>query len=269
MPMAHIECHDDNATIDNTELVVFRKANPDEARAQFWQRIVRDSEDGAVVEASISIEVECAPAAITVARARPAMCRPVDPNRPLKGSFWSSVDLVDEGLGVPRECEHHVLNRYRAVEYECNTLASPAFGDVFCKPRDHEEQPFVRRVLQSPEVQATSVSMGPPPDVDLEVKPRSLTSIFEASGDSRYTASVVVEASEALGSRLVKRDREGSGKAEEANGTDKMVVDHTKGDPSTDEAEDVKHEEEDDEEEQGSKRARTKVVGDEAKGSAG
>ena len=40
MPMAHIECHDNNATIANTELV----ANPGETRAQFWQRIVRGSE---------------------------------------------------------------------------------------------------------------------------------------------------------------------------------------------------------------------------------
>ena len=130
------------------------------------------------------------------------MCNPVDPNRPRnlgrKGSFWSSIDSIAEGLGVTRECEHQVLNRYRAVEYECNTLASPSFGDVFCKPRDREEQQFVRRVLQSPEeVHATSVSMGPPPgksqDVDPEVKPRSLSSDFEASGDSGYAASVVVD----------------------------------------------------------------------------
>ena len=88
MPMAHIECHDGNVAIDNTELVVFRKANPDETRAKFWQRIVRDSEDRAVVEAtrkeSNSVEVACAPGPITVARARPANCRSVDPNRPLK-----------------------------------------------------------------------------------------------------------------------------------------------------------------------------------------
>ena len=31
--------------------------------------------------------------------------------------------------------------------------------------------------------------MGPPPDVDLEVKPRSLTSVFEGAGDSGYAAS--------------------------------------------------------------------------------
>ena len=51
MPMAHIECHDDCATIDNTQLVAFRKADSAETRAQFWQRIVRDSEDRAVLEA--------------------------------------------------------------------------------------------------------------------------------------------------------------------------------------------------------------------------
>ena len=105
MPMAHIGCHDDEATIDNTELVVFRKANPTETRAQFWQRIVRDSEDRDVVEAREpnSIEVECPPGAITVARVRPKMCNAADPNRPLKGPFWSSIDSVVEGLGVTRE----------------------------------------------------------------------------------------------------------------------------------------------------------------------
>ena len=41
MPMAHIECHDDEgATIASTELVVFRKSHPTETRAAFWQRIV-------------------------------------------------------------------------------------------------------------------------------------------------------------------------------------------------------------------------------------
>ena len=70
---------------------------------------------------SNSIEVECAPGAIAVARARLAMYKSVDPNRPLKGSFWSSIDSKDEGLGVTRECEQQVLNRYRAVEYEGNT----------------------------------------------------------------------------------------------------------------------------------------------------
>ena len=215
---------------------------------------------------SNSTEVECAPGAITVARARPAMCRSVDPSRPLKGSFWSSVDAIVEGIGVTRECVHQVLNGCRAVEYEGNTLASPAFGDMFCMPRDGEEQQFLRRVLQSPEVQvqATSVSMGPPPDVDL--KPHSLTSIFEASGDSGYTASGVVEALEASGSetRSVKRDRAGAGKTEEADGADTMVVDSVKVDSSIKEVDDVKQEEEGDEEEQGSKRARTTVVVDEA-----
>ena len=79
---------------------------------------------------SNSVEVECTPGSITVARARPVNCRSVDPNRPLKGSFWSSIASKVEGLGVTRECEHIVLNRYNAVEYEGNTLASPAFGDV-------------------------------------------------------------------------------------------------------------------------------------------
>ena len=144
---------------------------------------MRDNEDRAVVEArkSNSIEVECAPGAITVARARPTLCKVVDPNRPLKGSFWSSIDSRDESLGVTRQCEHRVLTRYKGVEYEGNTLASPAFGDVICKPQDREELQFVRRVLQSPqEVHATSVSIGPPPgksqDVDLDVKPQSLNS---------------------------------------------------------------------------------------------
>ena len=98
--------------------MVFRKANPDETRAQFWQRIVRDSEERVVVEAreSNSTEAGCAPGPITVARARPAMCKSVDLNRPLKGSFWSSVDSIVEGLSVTRECEHQVLNRYKTVD---------------------------------------------------------------------------------------------------------------------------------------------------------
>ena len=83
--------------------------------------------------------MECAPGAITVARARPALCEPVDPNRPLKGSFWSSIGARDDGFGVTRECEHQVLTRYKAAEYEGSTLASPAFGDVLYKPRDREE----------------------------------------------------------------------------------------------------------------------------------
>ena len=59
--------------------------------------------------------------------------------------------------------------------------------------------------------------MGPPPDVGLEVKPRSLSSDFEAPGDSGYAASVVVDASEDSGHRQVKRDREdGLGKAGDA-----------------------------------------------------
>ena len=58
MPMAHIKCHDEGATIDNTELVVFRKSHPSETRAAFWQRIVRDSEDRAAVEAKESNSVD-------------------------------------------------------------------------------------------------------------------------------------------------------------------------------------------------------------------
>ena len=58
MPMAHIECHDEGATIANTELVVFRKSHPSETRAAFWQRIVRDSEDRAAIDAKDSNSVE-------------------------------------------------------------------------------------------------------------------------------------------------------------------------------------------------------------------
>ena len=67
-----------------------------------------------------------------------------------------------EGLGVTLECEHIVLNRYNAVQYEGNSLASPAFGDVYCSPGDVEERQFVRRVLQSP---VAGETMGPPDPV--------------------------------------------------------------------------------------------------------
>ena len=76
MPMAHIECHDDNATIVNTELVVFCKEHLGETQAAFWQRFVRDSEDW-------SDQVKCASGSITVARACPDHCSSVDPDRPL------------------------------------------------------------------------------------------------------------------------------------------------------------------------------------------
>jgi hypothetical protein len=138
--MVHIECHDVKATIANTEVVVFHKAHPDETRASLWQRIIRDNEDMA---SSRSVKSKCASGSITVARARPDRCKPVDPNRPLQGSFWSGSDLHAEGLGVTRECEHIVLNRYTAVLYEGNTLASPAFGDAYCSLRDVEELQFV------------------------------------------------------------------------------------------------------------------------------
>ena len=142
MPLAHIKCHNDGAMIDNTELVVFCKAHPSETRAAFWQRIVRDSEGR-------TDQVECASGSITVARARPVHCSSVDPNRPLKGLFWSGISSQAEGLAVTRECEHIVLNRYNAAQYEGNNLASPAFGDVYCKPQDAEELQFVRRVLHA------------------------------------------------------------------------------------------------------------------------
>ena len=93
------------------------------------------------------------------------------------------MDSRGECPGVTRECEHQVMTRCKAAEYEGSTLASSAFGDVynvmFYKPQDREELQFVRRVPQLPEeVQAASVTMGPPPgksqDADIEVKPRSL-----------------------------------------------------------------------------------------------
>ena len=189
MPMVHIECHDDKATIENTELVVFRKEHSGETRAAFWQRIVRDSEDR-------SEQVKCASGSITVAKARPSRCKSVDPNRPLRGSFWSSAASQAEGLGVARECEHIVLNRYNAIRYKGNTLASPAFGDVYCKPRDADEPQFVQRVLNQARA-ATIEVMGPPPPA--EVKPRSLSASFGASADSAYQESVVVEAPDASG----------------------------------------------------------------------
>ena len=84
---------------------------------------------------------------ITVVRARPALCEAVDPYRPLGVSFWRGAGSHDANLGVVRECEHQVLARYRSVECEGNTLTSPAFGDVYCRPRDEEEYHFKRRVL--------------------------------------------------------------------------------------------------------------------------
>ena len=261
MPMAHIECHDDEATIENTGLVVFRKAHSAETRAQIWQRIVRDHEDRAVVETRESNSIEdCAPGAITVARAHPALYKAVDPNRPLKGSFWSSIGSRNASLGVTRECEQQVLTRYKAVEYEGNTLASPAFGDVVCKPRDREELHFVRRVLEAQpappdELHASSASTGPPPGkpqgVDPEVKPRSLNSAFEASGNSGYAALVVVESSDGSESRPVKRDGGVLEKAGNAEAAEALVLEPERGDTSTDEGEE---EDEDDEEDQGSKR---------------
>ena len=62
----------------------------------------------------------------------------------------------------------------------------------------------------------------------------------------------------------MKRDRDGSDKAGDAEGSDTMEADPTKGDSSTEEVDEVKNEDEDEEEEQGSKRARVAVVGDEA-----
>ena len=185
MPMVHIECHDNRATIDNTEAVVFRKVNSDETKASFWQRILHDSEDQ-------SGQVQCASGSIVVARARPLACNSVDPNRPVQGSYWSSAASQDESLGVARECEHIVLSKYNAARYEDNSITSPAFGDVFCQQRDKDEVQFTKRVLlTSP---ATS-EMGPPPPVD--VKPRSLSESFAGSADSAYQASVVLEAADA------------------------------------------------------------------------
>ena len=191
---------------ENTEVVVFRKEHSEETRAAFWQMIVRDSEDR-------SEQVKCALGSIVVARARPSRCKSVDPNRPLQGSFWSSAASQAEGLGVARECEHIVLSKYNAAQYEGNIIASPAFGDVYCKQRDSDEVQFVKRVLlTSP---TTSEVMGPPPPA-AEVKPRSLNESFGASADSLYQESVVVEASDAsdgTGSRQVKRERDGANKA--------------------------------------------------------
>ena len=166
-----MECHSGDATISNTELVVFRKANAEEARAQFWQRILRDEESasGNHARASRAIEVACAAGAITVARAHPASCEATEPSRPLGGSFWSGAGSRGANLGV--ECEHQVLARFRAVEYEGNTLTSPAFGNVYCMPRDKDEHQFQRRAFKEHpgpescpklEVKACSGAMGPP-----------------------------------------------------------------------------------------------------------
>ena len=63
---SHVQCGVSvEATISNTELVVFRKASAEEtrARAQFWQRILRDEGSASgnhVKKASGTIEVECA-----------------------------------------------------------------------------------------------------------------------------------------------------------------------------------------------------------------
>ena len=66
------------------------------------------------------------------------------------------------------------------------------------------------------QVQASSVSMGPPlgksQDAEPDVKPRSLGSTFEASGDLGYASPVAVEASAGPGARSVKRERDGTGK---------------------------------------------------------
>ena len=282
MPMAHIEIHDENATIWNTELVVFRKLHSDETRAAFWKRIGRDSEDRASQEAqsSNSVHVECAPGSITVARARPGNCKPVDPNRPMRGSFWSSSSSRSEGLGVARECEHTVLNRYNAVKYEGNSLASPAFGDVYCRPSDAEERSFVKRVLQSPPVAVET--MGPPPSpADLGGKPRSLSGEFgdaDSSGaaDSGYTESVVMVAAERADPQQeetgVKRERgANSGKAGPVVGdkpdmSEEDEKETDQGTSSTEEVVQVGGDDEDDEEEQGAKRARVaEVVDDVAK----
>ena len=166
---------------------------------------MRDSEDR-------SEQVKCASGSITVARARPSCCKSVDPNRPLQGSFWSSAASQAEGLRAVRECEHIVLSRYNAAQYERNNLASPAFGDVYCKQRDSDEVQFVQRVLlTSP---ATSEVMGPPPPA--EVKSRCLSASFGASADPLYQESVAVGASDAsdgTGSRQAKRERDGANKS--------------------------------------------------------
>ena len=53
----------------------------------------------------------------------------------------------DANLGVVWECERQVLARFGPVEYKGDTLTSPAFGDVYCRPRDKEEYQFKRRAL--------------------------------------------------------------------------------------------------------------------------
>ena len=123
----------------------------------------------------------------------------------------------------------------------------------------------MRRVLQSPE---GSETMGPPPSVALEGKPRSLSGAFGASAGSGYTASVAVDASDESGSRQVKRERDGSGRAGDAEESG-MVEDgpgDAEGGSSTEEVDQGEAGEEEDEEEQGAKRARVAVVpvGDEA-----
>ena len=228
------------------KLVVFRKEHSGETRLAFWQRIVRDSEDQ-------TEQVKCASGSITVARARLDRCKSVIPSLPLQGSLWSSAASQAEGLGVARECERIVLNRYNAAQYEGYTLASLAFGDVYCKPRDSDELQCMQRVLQSPV--ATSEVMGPPPPA--EVKPRSLSASLWESGDSVYQGSVVVEASDAsdgTGSRQVTRERDDASKAGDADDPGTMEEDHQKGNSSTEEMDQVVTDEDDeDEEEQGSK----------------
>ena len=79
---------------------------------------------------------------------------------------------------------------------------------------------------------------------------------------------MTVAASDESGSRQVKRERDGSGKAGDAEESD-MVEDGSgdadiDGGSSTEEVDQVEAGDEEDEEEQGSKRARVAVVGDEA-----
>ena len=96
MPMVHIECHDEKATIANTEVVVFHKAHPDETRASLWQRIIRDKED---IASSRSVRSKCASGSITVARARPSMCPTLDKpaekaSRRERKCFWSNACIM-------------------------------------------------------------------------------------------------------------------------------------------------------------------------------
>ena len=156
-----------------------------------------------------------------------------------------------------------MLSKYNAEQYECNSIAGQAFGDVFCQQRNLKEMQFVKRVLlTSP---TASEVMGPPPPA--QGKPRSLNESFEGSADSLYQDSVVLDASDAsdgTGSRKVKREGDGANKAIVADDPDKMeeVENSTS---STDEVDQVGlGEDEEDEEEQGSKRARVGLGSEEA-----